>query len=64
MWGFIFAPTFKHVNAEELEVGPAHKVSMWFQRRDFSGYTKTNGEYGSVGLIQVLDPNDTAKSGL
>ena len=66
VWGFIFAATFKHVNAEELEVGPDIKLVCGFSEEDFSAVIlRPNGEYWSVGLIRSLtDPNDTAKSGL
>ena len=66
VWGFIFAATFKHVNAEELEVGPEIKLVCGMNQEDYSAILlRPEHEFGSHGLIKhVSEKGQPAKSGL
>lgn len=66
VWGFIFAATFKHVNAEEPETGTEIKLICGMSEEDYSAIVlRPEHEYGAHGLIKhVTRVGQEAKSGL
>lgn len=66
VWGFIFAATVKHAQAEDNTFGPEIKLICGMSEEDYSAIIlRPESDYGSHGLIKhVSEEGQPAKTGL